>query len=61
MAEAMHGYSTVIVVSNLVSRAGTAIAPLVCKMAKDSRISVISIAIMPFKYETIAFSALGPL
>ena len=51
MAEAMHGYSTVIVVSNLAGRAGTAIAPLVCKMAKDSRISVISIAIMPFKYE----------
>ena len=52
MAEAMHDYSTVIVVSNLAGRAGTAIAPLVCKMAKDSRISVISIAIMPFKYET---------
>jgi cell division protein FtsZ len=48
----MQDYSTVIVVSNLAGRAGTAIAPLVCKMAKDSRIAVISVAIMPFKYET---------
>ncbi|MDQ3881971.1 MAG: cell division protein FtsZ, partial [Thermoproteota archaeon] len=52
MTAAMRDYSTVIVVSNLAGRAGTAIAPLVCKMAKDSRIAVISIAIMPFKYET---------
>jgi cell division protein FtsZ len=52
MVAAMHGYSTVIVVSNLAGRAGTAIAPLVCKMAKDSRTAVISIAVMPFKYET---------
>ena len=53
MAAAMRGYSTVIVVSNLAGRAGTAIAPLVCKMAKkDSSTAVISITIMPFKYET---------
>jgi len=51
MAAAMRGYSTVVVVSNLAGRAGTAIAPLVCRMAKDSKIAVISIAIMPFKYE----------
>ena len=52
MTAAIRNYSTVIVVSNLAGRAGTAISPLVCKMAKDSRIAVISIAIMPFKYET---------
>jgi cell division protein FtsZ len=52
IATAMQDYSTVIVVSNLAGRAGTAIAPLVCKMAKDSRIAVVSVAIMPFKYET---------
>jgi cell division protein FtsZ len=52
MAAAMRGYSTVIVVSNLAGRAGTAIAPLVCRMAKDSSTAVISITIMPFKYET---------
>jgi cell division protein FtsZ len=34
MAAAMRSYSTVIVVSNLAGRAGTAIAPLVCRMAK---------------------------
>ena len=52
MAAAMRGYSTVIVVSNLAGRAGTAIAPLVCGTAKkDSSTAVISLAIMPFKYE----------
>jgi len=52
MAAAMRGYSTVIVVSNLAGRAGTAIAPLVCRTAKkDSSTAVISLAIMPFKYE----------
>ncbi|MDQ3848557.1 MAG: cell division protein FtsZ [Thermoproteota archaeon] len=52
MAEALRGYATVIVVSNLAGRAGTAIAPIICKMAKDYQTVVISIAIMPFKYET---------
>ena len=47
---AMSGYSTVVVVSNLAGHAGTAIAPLVCRMAKESS-TVISIAIMPFKFE----------
>jgi cell division protein FtsZ len=48
----MRGYSTVILVSNLGGRAGIAIAPLVCRMAKESSCTaVISIAIMPFRYE----------
>ena len=52
IAAAMRGYSTVILVSNLGGRAGIAIAPLVCRMAKESsRTAVISIAIMPFRYE----------
>lgn len=50
MMAAMDGYSTVIVVSNLAGRAGTAMAPLLCRMAKESS-TVISIAIMPFKFE----------
>jgi cell division protein FtsZ len=50
MMAAIDGYSTVIVVSNLAGRAGTAMAPLVCRMAKESS-TVISIAIMPFKFE----------
>jgi len=47
---AMGGYSTIIIVSNLAGRSGTAMAPLVCKMAKESG-AVISIAVMPFKFE----------
>ena len=50
MVAAMDGYSTVIVVSNLAGRAGTAMAPLVCRMAKESS-TVISVAIMPFQFE----------
>lgn len=51
MEHAMTGFPTVIVVSNLAGRAGTAIAPLVSKMAKDASSTVISVAIMPFKFE----------
>lgn len=50
MISAMEGYPTVIVVSNLAGRAGTAMAPLVCRMARESG-TVISIAIMPFQFE----------
>jgi cell division protein FtsZ len=50
MMAAIDGYSTIIVVSNLAGRSGTAMAPLVCRMAKESG-TVISIAIMPFKFE----------
>ncbi len=50
IASLMEGFSTIIVVSNLAGRAGTAMAPLVCKMARQSG-SVISLAIMPFKFE----------
>jgi cell division protein FtsZ len=51
IAAAMTGYSTVILISNLGGRAGTAIAPLVCRMAKESTTAIISLAIMPFRYE----------
>ena len=50
IASLMEGFSTIIVVSNLAGRAGTAMAPLICKMAKQSS-SVISLAIMPFQFE----------
>lgn len=52
---AMSCFSTIIVVSNLAGRAGTAMAPLICKMAQEhtrsSSGAVISVAIMPFKFE----------
>lgn len=47
---AIDGYSTVIVIANLAGRCGAAMAPLVCKMAKGFG-TIISIAIMPFKFE----------
>ncbi|MGI0029552.1 MAG: cell division protein FtsZ [Nitrososphaera sp.] len=48
---AVGGFHTVIIISNLAGRAGSAIAPIVCKLAKDSDATVISVAIMPFKFE----------
>jgi cell division protein FtsZ len=50
IASLMDGFSTIIVVSNLAGRAGTAMTPLICKMAKQSG-SVVSLAIMPFQFE----------
>lgn len=43
---------TIIVIANLAGRAGTGIAPIVCREAKlSSANTVISIVIMPFKFE----------
>ena len=43
---------TIIVIANLAGRDGTAIAPIVCREAKfSSANTVISIVIMPFKFE----------
>jgi len=46
----MDGFSTVIVISSLAGRAGTAMTPLICKMVHKLS-TVISIAIMPFMFE----------
>ena len=43
-------FPTVIVISNLAGRAGTAMAPLICRIAHKSS-TVISVAIMPFRFE----------
>lgn len=52
MKAALEGSSTIIVVSNLAGRSGTAMAPLVCRLAKEAGdMAVIAIAIMPFKFE----------
>jgi cell division protein FtsZ len=50
MEAAFDGYQTIIIVSNLAGRAGSAMAPLVCRMAREKG-TVISVAIMPFKFE----------
>ena len=44
-------YSTVILMSNLAGKAGSAISPVVAEMCKDAGKGLISFAIMPFKYE----------
>ena len=44
-------YSTVILMSNLAGKAGSAISPVVTEMCKDAGKGLISFAIMPFKYE----------
>ena len=42
-------YSTIILMSNLAGKAGSAIAPIVSEICKETEL--ISFAIMPFKYE----------
>ena len=44
-------YPTVILMSNLAGKAGSAISPVVSEMCKDAGKRLISFAIMPFKYE----------
>ncbi|MDH3765286.1 MAG: cell division protein FtsZ [Nitrosopumilus sp.] len=44
-------YSTVILMSNLAGKSGSAMAPVVSKICKDSEKGLISFAIMPFMYE----------
>ncbi|HYY67180.1 MAG TPA: hypothetical protein VE572_02400, partial [Nitrososphaeraceae archaeon] len=48
----LEAHSTIVLIANLAGRCGTAIAPLISKMAKEggSR-KVISFAIMPFRFE----------
>lgn len=48
---ALEGYSTVVLVSNLGGRAGTAMSPLISRIAKKAGATVIAVAVMPFKFE----------
>ena len=45
------GYSTIVMMSNLAGKAGSAMAPVVSEMRKEAEIGLVSFAIMPFKYE----------
>ncbi|WP_299292530.1 cell division protein FtsZ [Nitrosopumilus sp.] len=47
----INGYSTVVMMSNLAGKAGSAIAPVVSEICKESVAGLVSFAIMPFKYE----------
>ena len=44
-------YSTIVLMSNLAGKAGSAIAPVISEICKESDKGLISFAIMPFKYE----------
>ncbi len=44
-------YSTVILMSNLAGKAGSAMAPVVSEICNEADAELISFAIMPFKYE----------
>jgi cell division protein FtsZ len=44
-------YSTVILMSNLAGKAGSAMAPVVSEICKETDKGLISFAVMPFKYE----------
>ncbi|MFB5629009.1 MAG: cell division protein FtsZ [Nitrosarchaeum sp.] len=44
-------YSTIILMTNLAGKAGSAISPIVSEICKESDKGLISFAIMPFKYE----------
>ena len=49
---AINGFHTIIVIANLAGKAGPAIAPIVCREAKLASVNtIISLAIMPFKFE----------
>ncbi len=44
-------YATIVLMSNLAGKAGSAMAPVVSEMCKEAGKGLISFAIMPFKYE----------
>jgi len=50
---ALSGFNTLIVIANLAGRGGSAIAPVVCRLAKQETNpkTVVSFVIMPFKFE----------
>jgi cell division protein FtsZ len=50
--QVLRGFNTVVVVANLAGRGGSAIAPVVCRLAKEESNSstVVSFVIMPFKF-----------
>ena len=44
-------YSTIVLMSNLAGKAGSAMAPVVSEICKETDKGLISFAVMPFKYE----------
>jgi len=48
---ATENYSTIVMMANLAGKNGSAIAPVVSQIVKEANKSIISFAIMPFKFE----------
>lgn len=59
LVSALAGYQTVILVSNLAGHAGAAMSPVISMLAKQAGATVISVAIMPFKFEKDRLFAAG--
>ncbi len=51
IAEKLESYSTIIIIANLAGKSGAAMAPIVSQISKEMGKSVLSFAIMPFKFE----------
>jgi cell division protein FtsZ len=53
ISSALREFKTVVMVANLAGKGGSAIAPIVCRLAKEAsnRKTVVSFVIMPFKFE----------
>jgi len=49
--EKISKYSTVILMANLAGKAGSAIAPIISRICKESDKNLVSFAIMPFRFE----------
>ena len=51
ISEAVSNYKTIIIMANLAGRAGAAMSPIVSSICKAQNKNVLSVAIMPFKFE----------
>ena len=51
ISEKISNYSSVIIMANLAGKSGSAISPIVSQICKEAGKSVISFAIMPFRFE----------
>lgn len=56
---AISGYSSIILISNLAGRSGCGVAPVISRLARESGMTVIAVAIMPFKFEKDRLFASG--
>ena len=51
ISELISNYKTIIIMANLAGKAGAAMSPIISSICKEENKNVLSIAIMPFKFE----------